>query len=94
MSPQPFWNTEVVPNFFKFLSEINLKHFQNGLGDILWTAWILKKLCYKIWFLFLAADRSVTDSVADAKEGLVVSCVDTVETYRQQVYVTYNLIQN
>ena len=40
----------------------------------------------KIWlFFFSAADRSVTDSVADAKEGLVVSCVDTIETYRQQV---------
>merc|ERR1712088_720542 len=31
-----------------------------------------------------AADRSISDSVSDAKEGLVVSCVDTVETYRQQ----------
>ena len=28
----------------------------------------------------------MTDSVADAKEGLVVSCVDTIETYRQQVW--------
>lgn len=36
-------------------------------------------------FFIAAADRSVTDSVADAKEGLVVSCVDTIETYRQQV---------
>jgi len=29
-----------------------------------------------------AADRATTDSIADAKEGLVVSCVDTIETYR------------
>jgi hypothetical protein len=35
--------------------------------------------------LFLASDRAVSDSLADAKEGLVVSCVDTVETYRTQV---------
>lgn len=31
-----------------------------------------------------AADRAVTDSIGDAKEGLVVSCVDTIETYRTQ----------
>lgn len=31
-----------------------------------------------------AADRAVNDSVSDAKEGLVVSCVDTIETYRTQ----------
>merc|ERR1711956_108383 len=29
-----------------------------------------------------AADRSISDSVGDAKEGLVVSCADTIETYR------------
>merc|ERR1712029_744646 len=29
-----------------------------------------------------AADRATTDSIADAKEGLVVSCVDTIKTYR------------
>ena len=34
---------------------------------------------------FLAADRATTDSIADAKEGLVVSCVDTIETYRTHV---------
>lgn len=37
-----------------------------------------------------AADRAVTDTIADAKEGLVVSCVDTIETYRTHVS---NLIQ-
>ena len=39
-----------------------------------------------LWFFFfLAADRATTDSIADAKEGLVVSCVDTIETYRTHV---------
>ena len=34
-----------------------------------------------------AADRATTDSIADAKEGLVVSCVDTIETYRTHVRI-------
>ena len=29
-----------------------------------------------------ASDRAVNDSLADAKEGLVVSCVDAFETYK------------
>ena len=31
---------------------------------------------------FSASDRAVNDSLADAKEGLVVSCVDAFETYK------------
>ena len=31
---------------------------------------------------FSAAERAVNDSMADAKEGLVVSCVDAFETYK------------
>jgi len=38
-----------------------------------------------ISFFYSAADRSISDSVSDAKEGLVVSCVDTIETYRTHV---------
>ena len=40
---------------------------------------------------FLAADRATTDSIADAKEGLVVSCVDTIETYRTHVRQNPNI---
>ena len=40
---------------------------------------------------FLAADRATTDSIADAKEGLVVSCVDTIETYRTHVSLFFNI---
>ena len=32
--------------------------------------------------LLAASDRAVNDSLADAKEGLVVSCVDAFETYK------------
>lgn len=31
---------------------------------------------------FSASDRAVNDTLADAKEGLVVSCVDAFETYK------------
>ena len=32
--------------------------------------------------IFIAADRAVNDSVSESKEGLVVSCLDTLETYK------------
>lgn len=43
---------------------------------------------------FLAADRATTDSIADAKEGLVVSCVDTIETYRTHVSLFLDIKKN
>ena len=52
------------------------------------------------FYIFLAADRSISDSVGDAKEGLVVSCADTIETYRTHVsilfkfQITYPMFKN
>ena len=43
------------------------------------------------FFIFPAADRSISDSVSDAKEGLVVSCADTIETYRTHVSNHFDL---
>ena len=40
--------------------------------------------------LLTASDRAVNDSLADAKEGLVVSCVDAFETYKS--YARYKLL--
>ena len=53
-------------------------------------SWIffLQFSCPQFFFLLLvslsrvAAERAINDSMADAKEGLVVSCVDAFETYK------------
>lgn len=38
-------------------------------------------LLYLLFFLS-ASERAINDGLPDAKEGLVVSCVDTIETYK------------
>ena len=35
-----------------------------------------------------AADRACNDSMGDAREGLVVSCVDAAETYKSHASIT------
>ena len=51
-----------------------------GEGESYW-----RKMELSNRIIISASDRSVTDSLSDAKEGLVVSCVDAIETYKAQV---------
>ena len=37
---------------------------------------------------FSAADRACNDSMGDAREGLVVSCVDAAETYKSHASIS------